>query len=142
MPDIIDDLRENGIEVGIVVVAAAEAGALADASKLLHAAKGWAAARFVIANELRGTIDPGLLKKAAGSAVVEHLRQFMLDDQARSVLAASGLRGIPAIDKQALIKAYSPAVANRIMKDLTAFRLAAMQAVKPAALWVIDAVEG
>ena len=52
------ELKKAGIEIGLVVVVAAEAGALADAGKLLHAAKDWAAVRFVVANEMRGVIDP------------------------------------------------------------------------------------
>lgn len=137
MPDIIDDLREAGVNVGVVIVAAAEAGALADASALLHAAKGWARERFVIANEVRGAIDADLLKKAVGTARISTLRQFTFDDATRQVLAGTALRGIPDLDKPAMIKQFSPAVANRIMKDATAFRLAIMTAVKPAAEFLL-----
>ena len=31
----------------------------------------------------------------------------------------------------------TPAVANRMIRDLNAFRLAVMEAVKPAALWLV-----
>ncbi|MBW4971672.1 hypothetical protein KZY98_14535, partial [Croceibacter atlanticus] len=76
-------LREAGIELGLVVVVAAEAGALADGGALLHAAKDWAGARFVVANAVRGAVDPALLKRVAGDAVVTHLRQFELEDRTR-----------------------------------------------------------
>lgn len=137
MPDIIDGLHDNGIGVGVVIVTAAEAGALADASKLLHAAKGWASARFVVANELRGAIEADLLKKAVRDAKVSTLRQFVFDDATRGVLCACALRGVPRLDRAALVAEYKPALANRIMKDLTAFRLAVMMAMKPAAEFLI-----
>ena len=137
MPGIIGDLREAGIDVGVVIVAAADAGALADASKLLHLAKGWASARFVIANEVRGTIDAALLKKAVGGASISTLRQFIFDDATREVLESRTLRGIPTLDKAKLVEDHKPALANRIARDLTAFRLAVMMAVKPAAEFLI-----
>ncbi len=142
MPGIIEDLRDAGIDVGVVIVAAAEAGALADASKLLHAAKGWASERFVIANEVRGAIDPDLLKKAVGTAKISTLRQFVFDDASRGVLGSKALRGVSNLDKSALVEEYKPALANRITKDLTAFRLAVMMAVKPAAEFLIGPDDG
>ena len=131
-------LKDAGIEVGLVVVVAAEAGALADASKLLHAAQGWASARFVVANGLRGAIDPVLLKRVTGDAVLTHLRQFDLESKTREMLSAGQLRGIPKLDRAELAKETSQAVAGRILRDLTAFRLAVMEAVKPAAVWLIE----
>lgn len=131
-------LREAGIELGLVVVVAAEAGALADAGKLLHGAKDWAAARFVVANAVRGAIDPVLLKRVAGEAVLTHLRGFELEDKTRAVLAAGQLRGIAKLDRAKLAKETSPAEAGRILRDLTGFRLAVMEAVKPAALWLVE----
>ena len=131
-------LREAGIELGLVVVAAAEAGALADGGALLHAAKDWAGARFVVANAVRGAVDPALLKRVAGDAVVTHLRQFELEDRTREVLAAGQLRGVSRLDRAGLVKQTSQAQAGRMLRDLTAFRLAVMEAVKPAALWLVE----
>src|SRR5204863_415361 len=105
-------------------VVAAEAGALADGGKLLHAAKDWAGARFVVANAIRGTVEPALLKRVAGDAQVTHLRQFELEDKTREVLAAGQLRGISQLDRTSLAQETSPAQAGRILRDLTAFRLA------------------
>ncbi|APX85909.1 chromosome partitioning protein [Methylorubrum extorquens] len=133
------ELKKKGIEIGLVVVVAADAGALADAGKLLHAAKDWAAARFVVANEVRGVNDPSLLKRTAGSATVTHLRAFTFENEARTVLDAGQLRGIPKLDRAKLAKDTSPAQSGRILRDLTSFRLAVMEAVKPAALWAIEA---
>ncbi len=132
------ELRKAGIELGLVVVVAAEAGALADGGKLLHAAKDWAGARFVVANAIRGTVEPALLKRVAGDAQVTHLRQFELEDKTREVLAAGQLRGISQLDRTSLAQETSPAQAGRILRDLTAFRLAVMEAVKPAALWLVE----
>lgn len=131
-------LREGGIELGLVVVVAADAGALADAGKLLHGAKDWATARFVVANAVRGAVDPVILKRVAGDATIAHLRGFELEDKAREVLAAGGLRGIARLDRTGLAEQTSPAEAGRILRDLTAFRLAVMEAVKPAALWLVE----
>ena len=131
-------LREAGIELGLVVVVAAEAGALADGGALLHAAKDWAGARFVVANAVRGAVDPALLKRVAGDAVVTHLRQFELEDRTREVLAAGQLRGVSRLDRAGLVKQTSQAQAGRMLRDLTAFRLAVMEAVKPAALWLVE----
>ncbi|MBX9752004.1 MAG: hypothetical protein K5Q68_20625 [Roseococcus sp.] len=131
-------LREVGIELGLVVVVAAEAGALADGGALLHAAKDWAGARFVVANAVRGAVDPDLLKRVAGDAVVTHLRQFELEDRTREVLAAGQLRGVDRLDRAGLVKQTSQAQAGRMLRDLTAFRLAVMEAVKPAALWLVE----
>ncbi|MCJ2005546.1 chromosome partitioning protein [Methylobacterium sp. J-092] len=130
-------LREGGIELGLVVIVAAEAGALADAGKLLHGAKDWAA-RFVVANAVRGAVDPVILKRVVGDATVAQLRGFDLEDKAREVLAAGGLRGIVKLDRAGLAAQTSPAEAGRILRDLTAFRLAVMEVVKPAALWLVQ----
>ena len=131
-------LRSVGIELGLVVVAAAEAGSLADAGKLLQGTRDWAGARFVVANAVRGAIDPAILKRVVGDATVTHLRAFELEDETRAVLAAGQLRGVGRLDRASLVEQTSPAKAGRILRDLTAFRLAVMEAVKPAALWLVE----
>jgi len=132
-------LKERGIDIGLVVVVAAEAGALADAGKLLHAAKDWAGPRFVVANALRGAIDPVLLKRVAGDAVITSLRGFEFEDKTRAILATGQLRGIAKLDRTKLAEETSQAEAGRMLRDLTAFRLAVMEACKPAALWLVEA---
>ena len=54
----------------------------------MQAAKDWAAASFVVANALRGAIDPVILKRVAGAATLSHLRAFELEDATREVLTA------------------------------------------------------
>ena len=54
------------------------------------------------------------------------------------MLNAGQLRGIPKLDRAELAKETSQAEAGRILRDLTAFRLAVMEAVKPAAVWLIE----
>jgi hypothetical protein len=130
-------LKDQGIEMAVVVVVAAEAGALADAGKLLHTAKDWASARFVVANALRGAVDPVLLERVSGDAVLTQLRGFDFEDKTREILAAGQLRGISKLDRAKLAEATSQAQAGRVLRDLTAFRLAVMQAVEPAALWLV-----
>jgi hypothetical protein len=136
LPDIISDLRNDDVEVGVIIVVADETGSLADASKLLHAARDWASAKFVVANNVRGPVDRSMVDRIAGDAVVTTLRKFAFDAATSAVLQASALRGIRNIDRAVLIKEKTPAVATRILKDLAAFRLAVMEAVKPAALWL------
>jgi hypothetical protein len=138
IPDIIADLRDKNIVAGVILVVAEEAGSIADAAKLLHAAKDWASAKFVVANDLRGLVDRAMVDKIADGATITTLRKFDFDHATSSMLQASALRGIRNIDRAALIREKTPAVANRILKDLTAFRLAVMEAVLPAAVWMID----
>jgi hypothetical protein len=107
----------------MVVVVAADAGALADAGKLLAGTKDWLAASFVVANAVRGTIDPIILKRVVGEATLTNLRGFELEDATRDVLTAGQLRGIPKLDRARLAKETSPAQAGRMLRDLTAFRL-------------------
>jgi hypothetical protein len=130
-------LKQDGIELGLVVVVAAEAAALADAGKLLQDSREWAGARFVVANGVRGTVDPAILKRVAGDATVTELRGFEFEDVTREILTAGQLRGIGQLDRASLVQQTSPAQAGRILRDLTAFRLAVMEAVKPAALWLV-----
>ena len=110
---------------------------MADAAKLLHAAKDWAGARFVVANDIRGPVDRDTLAKVAGDAKVTELRKFGFEAATSTLLQASALRGIRNIDRDALMREKTPAVANRMIRDLNAFRLAVMEAVKPAALWLV-----
>jgi hypothetical protein len=130
-------LKQEGIELGLVVVIAAEAAALADAGKLLQGSREWTGARFVVANGVRGAIDPVILKRVAGDATVTELRGFEFEDVTREILTAGQLRGIGQLDRASLVQQTSPAQAGRILRDLTAFRLAVMEAVKPAALWLV-----
>jgi len=136
-PEVIADLHKRKTELGVVLVVAEESGSLADAAKLLHAAKDWAGARFVVANDIRGPVDRDTLAKVAGDAKVTELRKFGFEAATSTLLQASALRGIRNIDRDALMLEKTPAVANRMIRDLNAFRLAVMEAVKPAALWLV-----
>lgn len=78
-----------------------------------------------------------MLARIAGDAKVTTLRRFEFEPATSTLLQASALRGIRSINRQALIKEKTPAVATRILRDLTAFRLAVMEAVKPAAMWLV-----
>jgi hypothetical protein len=84
-------LKQDGIELGLVVVVAAEAAALADAGKLLQGSREWAGARFVVANGVRGAVDPVILKQVVGDATVTHLRGFEFEDVTREILTAGQL---------------------------------------------------
>ncbi len=139
LPAFMPLLGERSIELAVMIVATADASSLADASKLLHRSRTWAMAQFVVGNEVRGPIDGDDLKKVAGKATITALRRFELGSATRSVLEASALRGIRALDRDALIRDQKAAPALRIIADLHAFRMAVMDAVRPAAEWLIDA---
>ena len=91
-PEVIEDLHKRKIELGVVLVVAEESGSLADAAKLLHAAKDWAAP-FVVANDIRGPVDRDMLAKVAGDAKVTELRKFGFEAATSTLLQASALRG-------------------------------------------------
>lgn len=133
-----EGLKEAGVEFGVVVVVAAEAGSLADAGKLLRAVKPWAAVRFVVANEVRGRVDPDILKRVADGATVTTLRRFDFEEATLPVLKAGQLRGIGQLNLEALKRQHGFAQAGRIARDLKGFRLAVMEAVKPAAIWFVS----
>lgn len=94
-----------------------------------------------MANGVRGAVDGVILKRVVGDAPVTQQRGFELEDVTHEVLAAGQLRGIARLDRASLVHQTSPAQAGRTLRDSTAFRLAVMEAVKPAALWLIGADE-
>ena len=61
------------------------------------------------------------------------------DRSTRVILSAGHLRGIAQLDRTKLAKETSQAEAGRMLRDLTAYRLAVMEACKPAALWLVGA---
>ena len=133
-----EGLRAADIQLGLLVVLTNDPASLASGAKLLHAAKDWAGASFAVVNELRGPVDRELLAPVAGKATLTILKRFEFEPATLSVLAGTQLRGIPALDRRALASDFGPAMALRVMRDLTAFRLAVMQPIKPAATWLIE----
>jgi hypothetical protein len=128
-----EDFAASGIEFGVLAVATAEPGALAEVPKLLSVAAPWAAARFVIENRVQGEIDPKMLLKIASGTTVSCLMNQVMDEKAASILQAGGLASIAKLDAKALHTKFGIAQGGRIRRDLTRVRLEVMQSVRLAA---------
>lgn len=129
-------LAETGIEIGLFVVVTSDASALTDGAKLLAQSKRWTTARFVVENKLRGDIDPAMLKKLAGDAEVTTLTKWEFEPRTVGFLQATGLYAIPGLKTSDFQKEYGFSEARRMVSDLKGFRLAVMEAVRPAAVWL------
>ena len=134
----------RGKEIGILVVVANDASAYTDGAKLLSLSKPFAAAQFVVANEVRGHVDAGLVKKLAAGAKVTSLRRFSFERRALPLVQALGFALIPSLDEDGLAARLAGqdgepdyALAGRTKAGLDAFRFAAMEAVRPAAEWLV-----
>lgn len=130
-------LSGEGVEFGVCVVVTNEPGALAEAPNLLSLAKPWAKALFLIENRLHGAVLPSLLKKMTDGAEVSSFDQQSLEEGADEYLQAGGLSTISKLDPAKLREKHGIGSALRIRKDLERFRLEAMQAVRPAAEWLV-----
>lgn len=137
LDDIAPELATAGIEFAVCVVVTNEPGALAETPGLLKMSKPWAKAQFLIENRLHGQVDPQWLKKAAGSATISVLEAQSLEDGAEEYLQAGGLAIVKKLDPAKLRDKHGIGPAVRIRRDLEKFRLEAMQAVRPAAEWLI-----
>ncbi|MCB8839362.1 hypothetical protein [Aurantimonas sp. VKM B-3413] len=131
-----DDLAEAGVELGILVVVTAEPGARAEAPKLMALTKGWTK-RFVVENRLHGPVEPVELKKIADGGLVTVLDEQVMEDKAAELLQKGGLASIPKLDTAALTKEFGLPLGSRIRRDLTRTRLKTMEAVEPAARWLV-----
>jgi hypothetical protein len=129
-------IADSEIEMALVVVVTADAAALTDGAKLLASSKRWAKARFMVENKLRGDVDPAMLKRVADGAQVTVLPKFEFEPRTLGFLQATGLCAIPQLKTSDFQKEYGFNEARRMVSDLKAFRLAVMEAVRPAAVWL------
>lgn len=129
-------LADVGIEIAILVVVTSDASALTDGAKLLAQSKRWTGARFVVENKLRGDVDPAMLKKVAGDTEITALAKWEFEPRTISFLQATGLYAIPGLKTSDFQKEYGFSEARRMVSDLKGFRLAVMEAVRPAAVWL------
>lgn len=137
LSDVAPLLAGEGVEFGVCVVVTNEPGALAEAPNLLALAKPWAKARFLIENRLHGAVLRSSLKKMAENVTVSSFEQQSLEEGADEYLQAGGLATIAKLDAAKLREKHGIGSSLRITKDLERFRLEAMQAVQPAAQWLI-----
>jgi hypothetical protein len=134
--ELVSGLAEAGIEIGLLVVVTSDASALTDGAKLLAQSKRWTNARFVAENKLRGDVDSAMLKKVAGDAEITVLAKWEFEPRTVSFLQATGLFAIPGLKTSDFQKEYGFSEARRMVSDLKGFRLAVMEAVRPAAVWL------
>ncbi|MDA9392633.1 hypothetical protein WN73_19085 [Bradyrhizobium sp. CCBAU 45394] len=137
LSDIAPSLSDEGLDFGICVVVTNEPGALAEAPKLLSVAKPWTKARFMIENRLHGGVDATWLNKFSNGATATSFEHQSLEDGADEYLQAGGLLMIGKLDAGKLRARHGIGPALRIQKDLERFRKEAMEAVRPAAEWLI-----
>jgi hypothetical protein len=131
------DLNAAGLQLGVLVVATAEPAAIAEAARLVDLARPWAAALFVLENQMRGAVDPRRLNDVAQNGLVSSFSEQAMEAVAVDILQGRGLRDIPNLEPAQLNKTYGVALGSRIRRDLTRFRLEAMEAVRAPANWVV-----
>lgn len=136
LADVKDALDGVGVELGMLVVATSEPGALSEAQRLMDLAKP-IATRFVLNNQVAGMIDDKMLAKIADGSPVSVLEAKTMDDEAVALLQAGGLASVPQIDTGKLNEKYGIARGVRIQRDLSNMRLAVMEAVRGPAQWLV-----
>jgi hypothetical protein len=124
-------------EFAVCVIVTNEPGAMVETPRLLSLAKPWTAARFVIENRLHGSVGPKWLKANVGDATVTSLEAQSLEAGAEDYLQSGGLAIVERLNPEKLREVHGIGPALRIRRDLAKFRLEAMQAVRPAAEWLV-----
>ncbi|MGU3662251.1 hypothetical protein [Methylobacterium fujisawaense] len=130
--------RRN-VVFALLVVVTAEPGALANAPVLLNLGRRFAAAQFVVENQVENPVDAKVLKALGKDVVLSRLEKLSLDERANELLQKGGLSFIGNdLDRaeDALAQRYGFSEAGRVIADLTHFRVSAMEAVAPAARWL------
>jgi hypothetical protein len=136
--EFVEAVAGSTIELGLLVVVTADASSLSEGAKLLAGAEPWARARFVVDNRLRGNPDPAVVKRVAGDATITTLAKREFEPRTLRFLQAMGLVAIPALKAADLQAEHGFAEARRMVADLKGFRLAVMEAVRPAATWLVS----
>lgn len=130
-------LTRTGLEFGVCVVVTTEHAALASASSILTASKSWTSAQFLIENRVHENVDSDWLKKHSKGVTITAFDQQLLEKGADEILQTAGLASIAQLDPELLRAKFGIGPASRIRKDLERFRKEAMDAVRPAAEWLI-----
>lgn len=130
-------LSGNGFEFGVCVIVTTEHAAIAAASSILSSTKPWAKAQFLIENRLHEAVDVEWMKKNSSGIRITSFDQQVLEKGADEILQDGGLASIVQLDPAKLRAKHGLGPALRIQKDLERFRKEAMDAVRPAAEWLI-----
>lgn len=131
-----DDLAEAGIEIGVLVVATSEIGAVIEIPRLFDLARDLDAKLFLVENRMQGPINPDHIKMHIKGVTVTVLPEHVMEEAAVSLLQARGLEGIPRLNGAVLTKKHGFGTSSRIRRDLAGLRSNAMKAVRPAAEWL------
>jgi hypothetical protein len=126
-----------GVEFGILVVSTTDAGALADAPKLLALATPFVTAKFLVANRLPPDFEKKHFVEIAQGATISYLLNKIMAEPAADILRAGGLAPIPHLDPSHLSEKFGFTLGGRVHGDLTSFRLEVMESVRLAAEWLI-----
>lgn len=135
--DLRQDLASAGVELGVLVVTTAEPGALTETPRLLSLANELGATTFLVENRLHGAVDATSMKTFAKSATVSVLEEHVVEEQAGALLQGGGLALVPELDPTVLTKEHGLGLGARIRRDLERLRVDTMQAVQPAAEWLV-----
>ncbi|MGJ3263411.1 MAG: hypothetical protein ACFE0R_09260 [Salinarimonas sp.] len=133
-----DDLTEADITIGVLFVVTSEAPAIANIASLAPPAKRFAAAQFLVENRFHKPVDREELAGLVGKAKLSVLERVDLVEEAVAIYAAGGLACVPQLDGSALKAEHGFMKGARVRSDLTELRLKAMQAVEPAATWLVS----
>lgn len=137
LDELAPQLKEGGIELGVLIVVTAEAGALSEAPKLIKLAKPWADAMFLLENRMRGVVDAKQLATIADGANITAFDEQIMETKAVEILQDRGMRDFPNIDPASLTKIHGLALGARVRRDLNRFRAEAMESVHAAANWLV-----
>ena len=137
LEELAPQLKESGIELGVLIIVTAEAGALSEAPKLIGLATQWADAVFLLENRMRGFVDAKTLTAIAQGATIAAFDEQIMEPKAVEILQDRGLRDIPNIEAATLTKIHGLALGARIRRDLARFRFEAMESVHGAANWLV-----
>jgi hypothetical protein len=136
--EVAPSLAALGLQIGVVIVATADPAAIAAAGQLMEIVRPWAAQRFLLENQLHGPIPHRQLLEIGEGTTITTLAHHAMDPKAISIVNAGGFSSLPRLDPAALNQKFGLMRGLRIMRDLHKFRLAAMRAVEPAAVWLVS----
>ena len=136
LTDLVEDLKDSGTVIGLLVVVTAEPGALAEAPRLMKLAKPFAQ-RFILENRLRGPVPAKELKAFCDGATISSLDEHIMEDEAVKLLQDGGLALIPNLDPKKLNELHGLATGARIRRDLMRLRSDAIEAVREPAGWLV-----
>ncbi|WP_237479878.1 hypothetical protein [Lichenibacterium dinghuense] len=136
----LDDFARKETEIGVLIVMTAEPGALAEALWLRNFCDENKASMFVVENRVGGDVSETQAASIAKGGYISVLENQSLRSEAAKFLVARGMLHIPRMNAEVFEKDHGLAAGRRIYLSLVRFRTEAMQAVVPAANWLMDEI--